>query len=83
MLGDLALYGLDLTEVQTYPDLVQAVTPAQVQAIAATVLSPDGASTIVVGDSKQFLEALKAENPNVEVIPITAFDPETPTLRAP
>jgi zinc protease len=81
VLGDLALYGIDLTEVKTYPDLVQAVTPAQVQAAAQGVLSPEGSSTIIVGDAKLFLSAVKAESPKVEVIPIAAFDPETPALR--
>jgi zinc protease len=83
VLGDLALYGIDLNEVKTYPDLVQAVTPAEVQAMAGSVLSPNGASTLIVGDAKQFLDAWKAKHPDVEVIPITAFDPEGPTLRAP
>ncbi|HEX3918621.1 MAG TPA: pitrilysin family protein [Caulobacteraceae bacterium] len=82
VLGDLALYGIDLTEVKTYPDLVQAVTPAQVQAAAQGVLSPEGSSTIIVGDAKLFLDAVKAKSPKVEVIPIAAFDPETPALRA-
>jgi zinc protease len=81
-LGGLALYGIDLAEIKTYPDRVEAVTPAQVQAFAADELNPAGASLIVVGDAKLFLDSLKAEAPNLEVIPIAEFDPDSSTLRA-
>ena len=81
-LNELALYGIDLDEVKTYTDKVQAVTPAQVQAFAQDVLKPDGASLIVVGDSKLFLDALKAKAPNLEVIPIAQFDPDNATLKS-
>jgi len=82
-LGELALYGVDLSEVKTYPDQVEAVTADQVQAFARDVMKPDDASLIVVGDAKLFVDALKAETPNLEVIPIAAFDPESPSLKAP
>jgi zinc protease len=81
-LQDLALYGIDLAELKTYPDKVEAVTPAEVQAAAHDILAPGGASAIFAGDAKLFLPALKAKTPNVEVIPITAFDPENPSLKA-
>ena len=68
-------------EIKTYTDKVEAVTPAEVQAFAADVLKPDGASLIVVGDGKLFLEAFKAKAPNLEVIPIAQFDPDNPTLK--
>ncbi len=82
-LGTLALYGIDLSELQAYPGRIQAVTPAQVQAVARTLLTPQGSSTIVVGDSKLFLAALKAKDPNLDLIPIASFDPETTSLRIP
>jgi zinc protease len=81
-LGGLALYGIDLSEIKTYPDKVEAVTPAQVQAFAAAELNPAGASLIVVGDARMFLASLKAKAPNLEVIPIGEFDPDTSSLRA-
>ena len=37
---------------------------------------------IVVGDGKLFLPALKAKTPDLEVIPITEFEPDNPTLKA-
>jgi zinc protease len=79
-LQTLALYGIDLTEVKTYTDKVDAVTPADVQAFAAEQLKPGDASLIVVGDGKLFLPTLKS--PNLEVIPIAQFDPDNPTLKA-
>jgi zinc protease len=79
-LQTLALYGIDLAEVKTYTDKVEAVTPAEVQAFAADELKPGDASLIVVGDGKLFLPTLKA--PNLEVIPIAQFDPDNPTLKA-
>jgi zinc protease len=82
-LGELALYGVDLAEVKTYPDKVEAVTAGEVQAFAQDVMKPDNASLIVVGDGKLFVDALKAKTPNLEVIPIAAFDPEGPSLKAP
>jgi zinc protease len=81
-LDTLALYGIDLAEVKTYTDKVQAVTAAQVQAFAQDALSPAGASTIVVGDSKLFVGDLKTKWPDLEVIPITQFDPDNATLKA-
>jgi zinc protease len=82
-LDDLALYGIDLAEIKSYFDKVEAVTPAQVRSFAQDMLQPDGASLIVVGDSKLFLDALKAKAPNLEVISIMAFDPEGPSLKGP
>ena len=81
-LQGLALYGIDLGEVKTYTDKVEAVTPGQVQAFAADMLKPDDASLIVVGDGKLFLPTLKPKAPNLEVIPIAEFDPDNATLRA-
>jgi zinc protease len=81
-LNELALYGIDLGEIKAYTDKVEAVTPGQVQAFAQQVLKPAGASLIVVGDGKLFIDALKAKAPNLEVIPITQFDPDNATLKA-
>ena len=84
-LGDaiagLAIYGIDLADIAAYPGKVEAVTPAQAQAFARDVLRPGGASTIAVGDAKQFAAALKVKTLDLEVIPITEFDPDDATLR--
>ena len=58
------------------------MTPGQVQAFARDEFDPKAASTIVVGDAKLFLPAVKALTPDVKVIPIAEFDPEGPSLKA-
>ncbi|OLE98121.1 MAG: hypothetical protein AUG75_00170 [Cyanobacteria bacterium 13_1_20CM_4_61_6] len=66
--GELALYGIDLAEIGRYIPAVESVTPAQVEQFARERLA--GPSTIViVGDAKKFLDALKKEFPQVEVMP--------------
>jgi zinc protease len=64
----LALYGLSLDEIKRYIPSVQAVTSADVQKFAATHLG-GGFTIVIVGDAKQFLDALKKRFPNVEVVP--------------
>ncbi|MFI4974225.1 MAG: M16 family metallopeptidase [Caulobacterales bacterium] len=76
----LARYGIDLNEIKAYTGKVGAVTAAEVQAFARDVLDPSQASVIVVGDAKAFLPALKPATPNLEVVPIDKFDPDSPTL---
>ena len=49
---------------------------------AATALSADGTSVIVVGDAKKFL-ALQKEFPQVEVIPAAELDLNSASLRKP
>ena len=70
-----------LVEAGRYADRVQAVTPQDVQSLSAQALDPSVASVVVVGDAKSFLPALKAQFPNVEVIPVDQIDLESPTLR--
>ena len=80
ILGSLALYGVPLDEVTRYTAKVEAVTPAQVQAFAARIMDPAGASIIIAGDAKSFAAALKAKRPQVEVIPVDKLDLDSPTL---
>lgn len=82
-LENLAVYGIDLDEIRAYPDKIDAVTADQAQSFAKDALSPDGASVIIAGDGKQFIDALRVKTPDLEVIPITAFEPDNPTLKAP
>jgi zinc protease len=80
-LAGLALYNIDLGELDRYTDKVQAVSADQVQAFAKDELDPANASLIVVGDGKTMLPGLKAAA-NLEVIPINDFDPDSATLKA-
>ena len=81
ILGNLALDGVPLDEITRYTAKVEAVTPAQVQTFAARVMDPAKASVIVAGDAKTFAAALKAKRPDLEVIPVSELDLDSPTLR--
>ena len=81
ILGNLALYGVPLDEMTRYTAKVEAVTPAQVQAFAARQFDPAKASVIVAGDAKAFADGLKAKRPDLQVIPVSDLDLDSPTLR--
>jgi zinc protease len=81
ILGDLALYGVPLDEITRYTAKVEAVDAGQVQAFAGRVLTPQSASVIIAGDAKTFGEGLKAQRPDLEVIPAGELDLDAATLR--
>ncbi|MBV8520209.1 MAG: insulinase family protein [Acidobacteria bacterium] len=79
-LGALARYGLPLADINRYIGGVQAVTAQDVRKFANASLA--GSSTLViVGDAKQFIEPLRAQTKDVEVIPLAELDLDSPTLR--
>ena len=79
--ANLALYDLPMSELAAYAGNVRAVTPEQVQAAFARHLPGSEASLVIVGDAAQFIEALRAKYPNVEVIPLSALNLDSATLR--
>ena len=81
LVAGLALYGLPLSDLATYGDDVNGVTPAQIQAAAAEHLSPADASLVIVGDASVFIEALRAKYPNLEVIPLSELNIDSAALR--
>jgi zinc protease len=76
----LALYGLPLTEINRYISGVQSVTAEQVRKFSSAGLGTQ-ANVVIVGDSKQFLEPLKKQFGEVEVIAVNELDLNSPTLR--
>ena len=66
--GELALYGIDLSEIGRYIPSVESVTAAQVEEFSKARLGGQS-SIIIVGDAKKFLEDVKKSFPEVEVIP--------------
>ncbi|HKC24558.1 MAG TPA: pitrilysin family protein [Thermoanaerobaculia bacterium] len=80
-LASAALYGISFEELQRWIPTVEAVKPEDVKAFAKSHLPRSGASLVVVGDAKKFLEALKKEIPTVEVIPFAELDIGSATLR--
>ena len=79
ILGNYALYGVPLDELERYTAKVEAVTTDQVQAFARAALDPAQTSVIVAGDAKTFGPTLKL--PNLEVIPAAELDLDKPGLR--
>ena len=79
-IASLALYGLDLAEINNYINNVQSVTPAQIQKFAGRALGAKDANIIIVGDAKDFIEPLKKQFPNVEVIKRDELDLNRGTL---
>ena len=72
---------MPLDELKTYIASVTAADPAAVQSAAAKLLDPSQASIVVVGDAKLFLDALKKDHPNVEVIPASALKLDSAELK--
>ena len=69
VLAEAVQYGLPLTEI----------VPASLAA-AATRVDPARAYVVVVGDSAQFIDALRAAHPDLVVIPAAEVDLNSPTL---
>jgi zinc protease len=63
ILGNLAVYGVPLDEIQVYASKVEAVSPGDVQAFAKGLLDPTQMSVIVAGDAKVMGEALTKAAP--------------------
>jgi zinc protease len=79
--ASLALYGLGLDEINRYIASVQAVTPAQIQKFAGSRLGATDAHIVIVGDAKEFIEPLRKQFPNVEVIKREELDLNTGAIR--
>ena len=79
--ANLALYDLPMSELAAYAGRVRAVTPAEIEAAFARHLPGAEASLVIVGDAAQFIEALRAKYPNVEVIPLSELNLDSATLR--
>ncbi|MBV9957096.1 MAG: insulinase family protein [Acidobacteria bacterium] len=79
--ANLALYGLSLDEINNYIKNVQAVSAGDVQRFAGSRIDQKGANLIIVGNSKLFIEDLRKQFPNVEVISIDDLDLNSASLR--
>jgi zinc protease len=79
-IASLALYGLSLDEINHYITNVQSVTASQIQKFAGARLGVKDANIIIVGDAKDFIEPLRKQFPNVEVIKRDELDLNRGTL---
>jgi zinc protease len=82
-IASLALYGLNLGEINNYVSNVQAVTAPQIQKFAGSRLGVADSNIVIVGDAKDFLEPLRKQFPNVEVIRRDELDLNSGSLHKP
>lgn len=80
-LADYVADGVPLGTLQSYIPSIQGVDPAAVQAAAKRVLDPASASIVVVGDAKTFVDELRKTYPQLEVIPASALNLDSATLK--
>ncbi|MBI2834218.1 MAG: insulinase family protein [Acidobacteria bacterium] len=68
-------YGLDLSELQTYRERVNAVAVDDIQRVARTYLKPDRLSIVLVGDSSAFASELRGLGfGTYEQVPVDQLD---------
>ncbi|MFZ4605978.1 MAG: M16 family metallopeptidase [Caulobacter sp.] len=80
VLGGLAVYNIDLGEMNVFTRKIEAVSADQVTAFSADIFDPSKASAVVVGDASLFGDAIRTAVPNAQVIPIGDLDLDSPTL---
>jgi zinc protease len=75
-------YGLDLNDLQTYRDRVNAITADDIQRVAREYLKPDRLSIVLVGDASVFAKQLAGVGfDQYERIPLADLDLSSPDLR--
>jgi len=75
-------YGLDLNDLQTYRERVNAITVDDIQRVAQQYLRPDRLSIVLVGDASVFAKELPGVGfDQVDRIPIGELDLSSPDLR--
>ena len=75
-------YELPVTEIGSFRERVQAVTPDDVQRVARQYIRPDRLSIVLVGNAKGFVPQLQRVGfTDVEVIPIEQLDLMSATLK--
>lgn len=71
-IGELAVYGIDLGEINRYIASVESVDAAKVEQFAKERLGGPS-SIIIVGDAKKFGDAVKKEFPDAVVVPASDY----------
>ncbi len=79
---NLLFFDLDVKDLETYRDRVNAVTSDDIQRVARQFVKPGRLSVVLVGDAQKVLPQLKAVGiDNVEVLPLADLDLTSPSLR--
>jgi zinc protease len=77
-------YGLDMGELQTFRERVNAITVDDIQRVARTYLHPDRLSIVLVGDADVFAKQLPGVGfEHYERIPVSELDLASADLRRP
>lgn len=79
--AELVTEGVPLSEINRYTAAILAVTPDQVLAVSKELIDPARASTIIVGDAKQFVPDLRKAVGPIDVVPASRLDLDSATLR--
>ena len=79
VLAEAVTVGLPLDEAAAYAERVTATTP-ETMAAATGRLNSDQAYVVVVGDSRIFIDAMRAAHPDLVLIPAADLDLGSPTL---
>ena len=78
------LYGLDVDEIEFYPERINAITVRDIERVAEAWLQPANLSMVLVGDASAFLRDLPGVGfDRLEVIPIAELDLASADLRRP
>ncbi|MBN8528937.1 MAG: insulinase family protein [Caulobacterales bacterium] len=75
--------GLPLSDVAAYPERIAATDAASLRQAVIDHVGSDKAYVVVVGDASQFLDALRAAHPQVQVIRAADLDLASPGLVRP
>lgn len=66
--------GLPLSEIQAYPERIAATDADSLRQAVIDYLGSERAYVVVVGDASQFIDAIRAQHPQVQVIPAADLD---------
>jgi zinc protease len=81
---NVVFYELPVSEIGTFPERVQQVTPDDIQRVAKQYVRPDRLSIVLVGNANAFIPQLKRVGfVDFEVIPIAQLDLMSADLRKP
>ena len=76
------LYGLDLEDLERYPQRINAVTVLDIQRVAQAYLKPANLSIVLVGDASMFVDDLpRVGFDGIEVVPQAELDLLSPDFR--
>jgi zinc protease len=81
ILGDYVVEEIPLSELKAFTPKIDGIDAAAVQRAAQRLLDPTGASIIVVGDARLFIDELRKKYPNVEVIGADKLNLDSSTLK--